>query len=140
MVQIKGEVFITVDEYDAQGFGQKGKMSGYFSHLGKLNETKSTWENMSHDFSQYPPLITIIQDVVFCAANGDLVYATYTGHTDVTTSKVNGSAILEGGTGRFENASGQVTVNGYAEYDETGRVVGMHLTGEGEISSIVSSR
>jgi len=140
MVPIKGEVFVTVDEYDARGFGLKGKMSGYFTHMGQLDETKSTWKNIIHDFSQYPPIITIIQDAVFCAANGDLVYATYTGHTDVTTAEANGFLVFEGGTGRFENASGQVTAYGYVEYDEIGRVIGMYLAGEGEISNVGSSQ
>lgn len=138
-VPIKGEVFISVDEYDAQGLGIKGKMSGYFSHLGKLNETKSTWENMSHDLTQYP-LITFIQDVAFCAANGDLFYGTYTGVVDFTTLEVNGSVLIEGGTGRFENASGQFSGNGYAWPDDFGRVDGMYLAGEGEISSVGSNK
>jgi len=140
MIPTKGEVFISVDEYNAQGFGQNGKMSGYFSHMGKLDETKSTWVNLSHDFSQYPPMITIINDVVFCAANGDLLYASYTGHTDVTTSEVFGIAVFEGGTGRFINASGQTSVDGYAWYDEFGRVEGMYLAGEGEISNVGSAK
>jgi len=140
MVPIKGEVFITVDEYDAQGLGAKGKMSGYFSHLGKLNETKSTWENMIHDFSEYPPKIKFIQDIVLCAANGDLVYATYTGTINLTTAEINGFTDFEDGTGRFENASGQMTSSGKAEFDGTGRVVGIYLTGEGEISSVGSSK
>ena len=138
-VPIKGEVYISVDEYDAQGLGVKGKMSGYFSHLGKLDETKSTWENMSHDLTQYP-LITFIQDLVFCAANGDLLYGTYTGIIDFTTLEANGSVLIESGTGRFENASGQFTGNGYAWPDDFGRVEGMYLAGGGEISSVGSGK
>ena len=76
---IKGEAFISFDEYDAQGLGVKGKMSGVLSHFGKLDEMQSTWENMSRDFSQYPPFIAFIQNIALCAANGDFVYATYSG-------------------------------------------------------------
>lgn len=134
MVPIKGEASIAIDEYDTLGLGIKGKMSGYFSHLGKLNAMKSTWENVIHDLSQFPPMITFIQDVSFCAANGDLLHAIYTGVVDVTTSEVIGSCVFEGGTGRFEYASGQMYANGYASYDQTGLIIGMYLAGEGKIS------
>ena len=136
MLPIKGEVYVSVDEYDADGLGIVGKMSGYFSHLGKFNETKSIWTNISHDLSQFPPMITFVQDVAFCAANGDFLYGKYTGTMDWTTSEVYGTFVIDGGTGRFENASGQTSANGYAWYDEYGRIAGMYLSGEGEISNV----
>lgn len=140
MIPIKGEVIISVDEYNELGLGKNGKMSGYFTHMGKLDETKSTWVNLSNDLSQYPLFISIVNDVVFCAANGDLIYGTYYGTTDVTTAEVKGSLVIEGGTGRFVNASGQTSASGYAWYDETGRAVGMYLAGEGEISNVGSGK
>jgi len=140
MVPFKGEVFVSVDEYDADGLGIVGKMSGYFSHLGKFNETKSIWTNISHDLSQFPPMITFVQDVAFCAANGDFLYGKYTGTMDWTTSEVYGTFVIDGGTGRFENASGQSNADGYAWYDEYGRISGMYLAGEGEMSNVGSGK
>jgi len=140
MIPSKGEIIISVDEYDAQGLGIKGKMSGYLTHMGKLDETKSTWVTLYHDFSQYPPLVIQVNDLVFCAPNGDLLYGTYTGVLDITTSEINGSTVLEGGTGRFENATGQSTVTGYPWYDELGRVEGIRFISEGEISNVGSGK
>lgn len=134
MVPLKGEVFVSVDEYDDQGLGIIGKMSGYFSHLGKLNETNSIWENMSNDMSDFPNTLTFTQDVMFCAANGDLLHGTYTGTVYFTNAEVYGLFVIDGGTGRFENATGQTNADGYAWFDEFGRPAGMYLTGEGEIS------
>jgi hypothetical protein len=95
---------------------------------------------VSTDLSQFPPLITFTNDIVFCAANGDLLHATYTGVLDVTSFKVTGILVLEGGTGRFENASGQMNADGYALPNEAGNPEGMYLAGDGEISSIGSSK
>ena len=133
MVPLKGEVFVSVDEYDAQGLGIKGNMSGYFSHLGKFKETKSIWENVSHDLKEFP-LITFTQDAVFCAANGDLLHGEYSGTMNFSNAEVKGLFVIDGGTGRFENATGQTNADGYAWFDQFGRVAGMYLTGEGEIS------
>jgi hypothetical protein len=134
MVPIKGEVLVSIDEYDDQGLGIYGKMSGYFSHLGKFKEANSVWETVSHDLSQFPQAITFTQDAVFCAANGDLLHGLYTGTVDLTTLEVKGSFVIDGGTGRFENATGQTTADGYSWLDEYGRFGGMYLIGEGEIS------
>lgn len=134
MVPIKGEVIISVDEYDDQGLGINGKMTGYLSHMGKLNQEESTWVTLYHDFSQYPIVIQV-NDIVFCAANGDLLYGTYTGYMNVDApSVIDGICILENGTGRFENATGQSNVTGYAWFDDFGRVEGIRFICEGEIS------
>lgn len=139
-VPIKGEVLVT-HQYDDQGVALPyGNMSGYISHLGKLNEMKTTWTGISNDFSQFPPLITFVNDVVLCAANGDLLYTTYTGILDVTTFEVTGSLVFDGGTGRFENASGQMSADGYAMPNELGNPEGMYLAGEGEISNVGSGK
>lgn len=134
MVPLKGEVFVSIDEYDDQGLGIIGKMSGHFSHLGKLKEANSIWENMSHDMSDFPNSITFTQDVMFCAANGDFLHGTYTGTLYLTNAEVYGFFVIDGGTGRFENATGQTNSDGYAWFDEFGRPAGMYLAGEGEIS------
>jgi len=134
MVPLKGEVFVSVDEYDAQGLGILGNMSGYFSHLGKFKEANSIWFNISHDMSDFPNTISFTQDAVFCAANGDLLHGEYKATMNLSNAEVNGVFVIDGGTGRFENATGQTTANGYAWFDDFGRVAGMYLTGEGEIS------
>ena len=140
MIPIKGEVIISVDEYDEQGLGINGKMSGYLTHMGKLNQEKSTWVTLYHDFSQYPPIIIQVNDLVFCAANGDLVYGSYTGYNDVTTSIVDGYCELKNGTGRFKNATGYSNVTGYPWFDEFGRVEGIRFVCEGEISNVGSGK
>lgn len=140
MVPIRGEIFGAVEEYTPQGFGIRGTMAGFFTHLGKLDEMNSIWENRSVDPSQLP-LLSYVNDIVFCAANGDLVYATYYGVVNVQTLEASGNLVFEDGTGRFENVSGELVGYGYSERDEsTGRLVGVHLEGEGVISNVGSSK
>ena len=139
MVPITGKVFVRITEYDEQGFGIGASLAGFFTHFGKLNETKSWSECISHDFSQLP-IISYVHYIECCTANGDLVYGTYAGTIDVRTLEANATWIFEGGTGRFENVSGQMIVHGYAERDETGKTIGSYLEGEGEISNVGSSK
>jgi len=139
MVPIKGEALVT-HEYDDQGVALPyGHFSGYLTHLGELNEMKSTWIGVSNDKSQFP-LISYVQDIVLCAANGDLVYATFNGVNDYSTFKVSGTLVLEGGTGRFENVSGQMAIHGYSLLNDAGKPEGAYLTAEGEISNVGSSK
>ena len=59
---------------------------------------------------------------------------------DLTNSEVYGIFVIDGGTGRFANAIGQTNADGYGWYDEYGRISGMYLTGEGEISNVGSGK
>jgi len=138
MVPITGKAFVTITEYDALGFGVRGTVSGVFTHLGELNSMNSVVGNISREFT--PPIISYVHYVVLCAANGDFVYGTYSGTLDGRTLEANATLFFEGGTGRFENASGQMICHGYAERDEVGRIAGSYLEGKGEISNVGSSK
>ena len=131
MVPIKGEVFNHFNEEHPD----YGTISGFMSHIGKLNETESTWEKID-DGDGNP--ITFSIKVVGCAANGDKLKGRYDGK-HINQTDVEGIMFFEGGTGRFENASGQTTANGYIVVDG-GKLIGMYLAGEGEISNVGSSK
>ncbi|WP_163709296.1 hypothetical protein [Mangrovibacterium lignilyticum] len=131
MVPIKGEVF-------NHFYGEHpdyGTMSGFLSHVGILNETESTWKSV--DDGDGSPL-TISKDIVFCAANGDKLTGRWDGMF-ISQTELEGIMFFEGGTGRFENASGQTTANGYIVIDG-GKLIGMYLAGEGEISNVGSGK
>ena len=131
LVPIKGEVLNHINEEHPD----YGTISGFLSHLGKLNETESTWTTIDDgDGNPY----TFSKDIEFCAANGDKLRGTYMGMF-ISQTEIEGIMIFEGGTGRFENASGQTTANGYLVVDG-GTLIGMYLAGEGEISNVGSSK
>jgi len=56
------------------------------------------------------PIFDVVGAGAATAANGDLAYYSYTGTVDVLTCVVETTLIVDGGTGRFENASGLVDV------------------------------
>ncbi len=138
MVPISGEAMVTIDEYNEQGFGIGGTLSGFFTHLGQLDESKCSWENISRTFS--PPMVYYTHNIILCAANGDYVYATYDGTLNFQTLEASATMIFEGGTGRFKNVSGQMEAKGYPEIDELGRIFRSYIVGEGEISNVGSSK
>ena len=131
MVPVKGEIF----NHFYEEHPDYGTMSGFISHIGKLNETESTWESV--DDGDGNPL-TVTKNIVICAANGDKLTGRWEAK-HINQTEVEGIMYFEGGTGRFENASGQTTASGYMVFDG-GQLIGMYLAGEGEISNVGSSK
>ncbi len=138
MVPITGKCFVTIEEYNEQGLGIAGTMSGVYTHLGKLRESESTWTNESHTLSY--PLLYYVHQLVACAANGDLMYGTYSGSINVETLEAEAYWDIDGGTGRFRNVSGYMNVHGYAQRDESGKTTGSYLEGEGEMTIVGTLR
>jgi hypothetical protein len=62
--------------------------------------------------------------VVLTAANGDQVFATYTGVLifEGAVGSINGGYLITGGTGRFSQATGAGTVRGLEDRTGTGQV------------------
>jgi len=130
-VPIKGEVF----NHFYEEHPDYGTMSGFLSHVGKLNETESTWETVDDGDGNS---LTFSKYIVFCAANGDKLTGRWDGMF-INQTDIVGTMFFEGGTGRFENASGQSTANGYLVFDG-GNFIGLYLAGEGQISNVGSGK
>jgi hypothetical protein len=96
--------------------------TGQATHLGRFTRTETLIVNLSEG--------TFTGTVEFTAANGDQLKADVAGHfTSPTGDRAEGTYVFTGGTGRFQNASGEaafevapdgmefdVTFNGTIQY------------------------
>ena len=76
--------------------------TGQATHLGRFTRTETVLIDLSNG--------TFTGTLVFIAANGDRLKADATGHlTSPTGDSAEGTYVFTGGTGRFQNASGQAS-------------------------------
>jgi hypothetical protein len=103
-------------------------LTGNATHLGRF-----TLALPHHvDLLATPP--SAIGTFVFIAANGDTVFGTFTGAVDSGAPPVvhvTEIATIEGGTGRFADASGGFTISRSIDLD--------HLTSSGSFNGTISS-
>ena len=103
-------------------------LTGNATHLGRF-----TLALPHHvDLLATPPAAT--GTFVFIAANGDLVFGTFTGVADSGAPPVihvTETATIVGGTGRFADASGGFTIGRFVDLD--------HLTSSGSFDGTISS-
>jgi hypothetical protein len=93
---------------------------GNATHLGRFTRTETIVVN--------PNTGTFTGTLVFTAANGDRLYAEADGHfTSPNGDSAEGTYLFTGGTGRFQNASGQ------AEFTVKPDQVGFDVTFKGTI-------
>ena len=103
-------------------------LTGNATHLGRF--TLALPETV--DFSKTPPFAT--GTFIFIAANGDTVFGSFSGAPDSGAPPVihvTEIATIEGGTGRFTDASGGFTISRSVDLD--------HLTSSGSFDGIISS-
>ena len=99
-------------------------VSGNATHLGNLNASLSILHHDECDLDLDALTLTTVVSGELVAANGDLI--TYTGvdvidvFNFVTESGPNGPITgtwtITGGTGRFEDATGSITINGLVDF------------------------
>jgi hypothetical protein len=75
--------------------------TGWATHLGRFTSTATVVVDMANG--------TLTETRVFLAANGDRLYAVGEG-TFTSATTVEGTLTFVGGTGRFEDASGQAGI------------------------------
>src|SRR5688572_531161 len=99
-------------------------VSGNATHMGKLNANSSTLHHDDCDLSFATMLLSTNVSGQLAAANGDLIY--YTGADVInvfnlltasgSTGPITGTWTIDGGRGRFEEASGSFTINGVVDF------------------------
>jgi len=82
--------------------------SGEATHLGRYTEIGSV------EFSPTasPTVLRIDACSIYTAANGDQLYAVFTGQLDGLTGAITATGTYVGGTGRFVDADGSATLSG----------------------------
>jgi hypothetical protein len=82
--------------------------SGEATHLGRYAEVGSAQFSPTAD----PGVLRIDAWSIYTAANGDKLYATFTGQLDLVTGAITATGTYAGGTGRFDDASGSAALSG----------------------------
>jgi hypothetical protein len=90
-----------INEHDFVG-------SGTATHLGRYDEVGSADILPTPD----PTLFEVDASATYTAANGDKLYAEFTGYLDGLTGEITAIVSYVGGTGRFAGASGTATLSG----------------------------
>ena len=99
-------------------------LSGQAIHIGNFNPTLSTLHHDECNTSVATMLLTTAVSGQLAAANGDLIY--YSGDDDIdisalltqsgTSGSINGTWTIDGGSGRFDGASGSFTITGVVDF------------------------
>lgn len=104
-----------------------GWISGNATHVGLVDSAHSAYVLQSCAFGPSQGEVTTVYAGTITAANGDAYY--YTGNivTAFADGAMHGTILINGGTGRFINATGSLEITGYADF-QTGAAT---WTGEG---------
>ena len=81
--------------------------TGMATHLGRYDEVGSVQFSPTAD----PTVLQIDAWAIYTAANGDRLYALFTGHLNGLTGAITATVTYVGGTGRFDDASGTATLS-----------------------------
>lgn len=100
-------------------------MHGNATHMGELIWQQSTLIHTSCNLSFATMLLTTDVSGQLSASNVDLIYYSGTDVIDVTnlltgagtTGSIEGTWTITGGTGRFDGASGSITINGTVDFN-----------------------
>lgn len=96
-----------------------GNTSGYATLLGRVNEELSTYVLDDCAFASQTQLV-LNSHGQMSGRRGDLYYINVVNNIDLTTQTFTGTVVIEGGTGRFEGATGTVhMVDGVMHGDGT---------------------
>jgi hypothetical protein len=89
--------------------------TGQATHLGRYTEVGSASFSPTDD----PTVLQIDAWSIYTAANGDELYAVFTGRLNGVTGAITATVTYVGGTGRFDDASGSATLLGQILPDGT---------------------
>ncbi len=100
-------------------------LSGSGIHLGQMDAQTSSLHHISCDVDVTTSLLTTSVNGQLAAANGDLIYyegndvvnvAALLTQNPVLTGAITGTWNIIGGTGRFQGASGTLTIDGIVDF------------------------
>lgn len=89
-----------------------GWMKGHETHGGKLKEELSTWSIPVCYLGPGPDQLTEIVEGTHTVANGDSYFYSGTLTINYVTSALTGEIDINGGTGKYEGATGHLTLTG----------------------------
>jgi hypothetical protein len=116
------------EPYPFIAHSRTGWLKGNQTHGGKLITELSTWEITSCNTDFGTMLNTSQINGVNTVANGDAYYFTCVMTVNIISNDVTLDIDITGGTGRYEGATGQMTLTGV--HTETG----IPVSGEGSVS------
>jgi hypothetical protein len=99
-------------------------ITGNATHMGQLNASQSNLHHDDCNLNVATMLLTTGVSGQLIASNGDAVYYTGDDAIDVfnfltgqgPNGPITGTWTITGGTGRFEDASGTITINGIVDF------------------------
>ena len=141
MIPLRADFYSITTDVDDYMLPSEGYLVGNFPHLGKLISEKSIWKAtttgvvFNEDASGYLSSTSHVegQDV---AANGDILFYYFDSNFDYVNNVFTVTVKYKGGTGRFENCTGEGFCIGYIDY-ETGLFM---LTVDAMLSNVGSSK
>jgi hypothetical protein len=80
--------------------------SGTATHLGQYDEVGNVQFSPTSD----PTVLQLNASATYTAANGDKLYALFSGNLNGVTGAITATVTYVGGTGRFANATGTATL------------------------------
>jgi hypothetical protein len=82
--------------------------AGTATHLGRYDE-----EGSANFFETADPTVFLVEaSATYIAANGDELWAVFTGHLNLVTGDITATVTYVGGTGRFADAGGTAILSG----------------------------
>ena len=134
MVPIKADFYSVTNNLGDDGLPIDGYLVGNFSHLGKIIPEKSTWTAETLNLTQ-EVYVTYVEGQL-AAANSDLLFYSFTGTLDFAKNELTALVEYKGGTGRFENCTGEAVLTGYLNWG-TGSFI---MKVDGMITNVGSSK
>ncbi len=116
--------------------GGGGWVKGNATHIGKVNQAESHWITTACNFNPVLMQITSSHAGKITGANGDYFFYYGTTVTQLPAGTFEGDIVIDGGTGKFEGATGNVHMIGAADLTNGA----MSWTGTGTITLVVGKR
>jgi hypothetical protein len=91
-------------------------VGGTSSHTGQVQIMKSPFTIVACGFTG-PTELMMTGNGIITAANGDEYYYTATSYSNMTNLTFTGPVVVNGGTGRFEGCTGELTMTGNQKPD-----------------------
>lgn len=134
MVPLKADCYSVNTLMGEYNLPKEGYLVGTFSHLGEIIPETSTWTVTNLELTE--EFWVGYVEGQLAAANGDLLFYSFTGTLDLVKNEYTAVIYYSGGTGRFQNCTGEAALSGYLD-QTTGSFI---MKVNGMLSNIGSSK